>query len=157
MLGDNRLQSHVWGIPLHPPLLQTQCSDDGDRLSIETGALHSDTHDSDSERSSQAFFISSLETPWSSKVCSLRPWTLVHYLFHQRALLPTRNKVGVLYSMAPPNQRTDGTCQPRIGPVPLAICKWAARQLVWPLTHGRVPAQQSRLLHYLTASISTRH
>jgi len=42
---------------------------------------------------------------------------------HQRALLTTRNKVGVFYSLAPPNRQTNGTRQPGVGPVPLAVCK----------------------------------
>jgi len=121
------------------------------------GILHSNAHDGDSGRCSQAFFTPSLETPRSSKVCSLRPWTSVRRLFHQRALPPTRNKVGILHSLAPPNWWTDGMRQPRIGPVPLAICKRTARWLVWPLTYGRVPAQQLRLLRYPTASIPTQH
>ena len=87
------------------------------------GTLHSDAHDSNSGRSSQAFPTSSLETPRSSKVCSLRLWTSVCHSFHQRALPTTRNKVGVFYSLASPNRQTDGMCQPRVGPVPLAICK----------------------------------
>jgi len=132
-------------------------SDDSSRLSVKTSTLHSNAHDSDSERSSQAFPISSLETPWSSKVCSLRPQTSVRCSFYQRALLTTRNKVGVFYSLAPPNQRTNRMHQPRVGPVPLAICKRAARQLVRPLTHGGIPAQQSRPLHYPTASVPARH
>jgi len=69
------------------------------------GILHSNAHDGDSGRCSQAFFTPSLETPRSSKVCSLRPWTSVRRLFHQRALPPTRNKVGILHSLAP---QTDG-------------------------------------------------
>ena len=132
-------------------------NDDSSRLGIETGTLHSDAHDGDSGRSSQAFPTSSLETPRSSEVCSLRPQTSVHRLFHQKALLTTRNKVGVFYSLAPPNQWTDGMCQPRVGPVPPAICKQAARRLVRPLIHGGVPAQQLRLLRYPTASVPARH
>ena len=60
-------------------------------------------HDGDSRRSSLAFPTSSLETPQSSEVCSLRLRTSVHCSFHQRALPTTRNKVGVFYSLAPPN------------------------------------------------------
>jgi len=93
-------------------------SDDSSRLSVETGTLHSNAHNSDSRRSSQAFPTSSLETPQSSEVCSLRPWTSVRRSFYQRALPTTRNKVGVFYSLAPLNQWTDGTRQPRVGPVP---------------------------------------
>ena len=47
--------------------------------------------------------------------------------------------------------------QPRVGPVPPAICKRAARQLVWPLTYGKVLAQQSCPFRYPTASIPTQH
>jgi len=94
------------------------------------GTLHSDAHDSDSGRHSQAFLTPSLETPQSSEVCSLELWTSVHCLFHQRALPPTRNKVGILHSLVPPNRWTDRMRQPRIGPVPLAICKQTAKQLV---------------------------
>ena len=90
-------------------------------------------------------------------MCSLGPQTSVRRLFHQRALPPTRNKVGVFYSLAPLNWWTDRMRQPRVGPVPSAICKWAARRLVWPLTHSRVPAQQSHLLYYPTASIPAWH
>ena len=90
-------------------------------------------------------------------MCSLRLQTSVCRSFHQRALLTTRNKVGVFYSLVSLNQQTDGTHQPRVGPVPLAICKWVARRLVWPLTHGRVPAQQSHPLCYPTTSIPARH
>jgi len=140
-----------------PPLFQTQRSDDSGELSVEMGTLHSDTHNSDSGRSSPAFPTSSLETPRSSEVRSLRPKTSVRSSFHQRALLTTRNKVGVFYSLAPPNRRTDGTRQPGVGPVPLAICKQAARRLVRPLTHGGVPAQQSCPLCYPTTSIPARH
>jgi len=140
-----------------PPLFQTRCSDNSGGLGVKTGTLHSNAHDGNSGRSSPAFPTSSLETPWSSEVCNLRPQTSVHCLFHQRALPTTRNKVGIFYSLAPPNQQTDRTCQPRVGPVPLAICKRAARRLVWPLTHGRVPAQQSRPLRYLTASVPAWH
>ena len=88
---------------------------------------------------------------------SLRLQISVRYLFYQGALPPTRNKVGVFYSLAPPNQQTDRMHQPRVGPVPPAICKQAARWLVRPLTHGGVPAQQSRLLCYPTASVPARH
>jgi len=140
-----------------PPLFQTQRSDDSGGLGVETGTLHSDAHDSDSRRSSLAFPTSSLETPQSSEVCSLGLQTLVRCSFHQRALPTTRNKVGIFYSLAFPNRWTDGTRQPRVGPVPLAICKRAARQLVQPLTHGGVPAQQSRPPRYPTASVSARH
>ena len=121
-----------------PLFFRTRCSNDSGGLSVETGTLHSDAHNGDSGRSSLAFPTSSLETPWSSEVCSLRLRTSVRCSFHQRALLTTRNKVGIFYSLAPPNRRTDGTCQPRVGPVPPAICKRAARRLVRPLTHGGV-------------------
>jgi len=140
-----------------PPLLWTRCSDDSGGLGVETGTLHSDAHDGDSGRSSPAFPTSSLETPWSSEVRSLRPRTSVHRLFHQRALPTTRNKVGVFYSLAPPNRQTDRTCQPGVGPVPPAICKRVARRLVRPLTHGGVPAQQPCLLRYPIASVPARH
>ena len=46
-----------------PLLFQTRRSDDSGGLSVETSALHSDTHDGDSGRSSQAFPIPSLEAP----------------------------------------------------------------------------------------------
>ena len=140
-----------------PSLFQTRCSDDSGGLGVETGTLHSDAYDGDSGRSSLAFPASSLETPRSFKVCSLRLQTSVHHLFHQRALPTTRNKVGVFYSLAPPNRWTDRTRQPRVGPVPPAICKRAARRLVRPLTHDGVPAQQSHLLHYPTASVSAQY
>jgi len=140
-----------------PSLLRTRCSDDSGRLGVETGTLHSDTHDGDSGRSSPAFPTSSLETPWSSEVRSLRPRTSVRRSFYQRALPTTRNKVGVFYSLAPPNRQTDGTRQPGVGPVPPAIRKRAARRLVRPLTHGEVPAQQPRPLRYPTASVPARH
>jgi len=140
-----------------PPLLQTWHGNNSGRLGVEMGTLHSDAHNGDSRRSSPAFLTSSLETPWSSKVCSLGPWTSVHHSFHQRALPPPRNKVGIFYSLAPLNQWADRMHQPRIGPVPPAICKWVAGRLVWSLTHGGVPAQQPRPLHYPAASISTRH
>ena len=140
-----------------PPLLRTRHSDDSGRLSVKMDTLYSNTHNGDSKRHSQAFLTPSLETPRSSKVCSLGLQTSVHCSFHQRALLLTRNKVGVLYSLASPNQWTDRTRQPRIEPIPPAICKWTARRLVQPLTHGRVPAQQSRPLCYPTASIPTWH
>ena len=74
------------------------------------GILHSDAHDSDSGGSSQAFPALSLEAPQSSEVCNLRPQTSVHSLFYQRTLLPTRNKVGVFYSLALSNQWTDKVC-----------------------------------------------
>jgi len=113
-----------------PPLPQTRRSDDSGGLGVKTGTLYSDAHNSDSGRSSPAFPTSSLETPWSSEVHSLRPRTSVRHLFHQRALPTTRNKVGVFYSLAPLNRWTDGTCQPGVGPVPPAICKRVARRLV---------------------------
>ena len=140
-----------------PPLFWTQCSDDSGRLSVETSTLHSDTHNGDSGRSSQAVSTSSLEAPWSSKVHNLGLWTSVHSLFYQRTLPSTRNKVGIFYCLAPSNRQTNGACQPGVGPVPLAICERMARQLVRSLTHSGIPAQQSCLLHYLTASISARH
>jgi len=120
-------------------------------------ALHSDTHDSDSGRSSQAFPIPSLEAPRSSEVRNLGPQTSVHSSFHQRTLPSTRSKVGIFYSLAPSNQQTDGACQPRVGPVPPALCKRVARRLVWPVTYGRVPAQQPCPLHYPIASVPARH
>jgi len=106
-----------------PPLFRTRRSDDSGGLGVETGTLHSDTHDGDSGRGSPAFPTSSLETPRSSEVRSLRLRTSVRRSFHQRALLTTRNKVGVFCSLAPPNRRTDRTRQPGVGPVPLAVCK----------------------------------
>jgi len=60
-----------------PPLFQTRCSDDSGGLGVETGTLHSDTHDGDSGRSSQTFPTSSLEAPWSSEVRNLGPRTSV--------------------------------------------------------------------------------
>jgi len=140
-----------------PSLFQTRCSDDSGGLGVEMDTLHSDTHDGDSGRSSPAFPTSSLETPQSSEVHSLRPRTSVRSSFHQRALLTTRNKVGVFYSLAPPNQRTDGTRQLGIGPVPPVVCKRVARRLVQSLTHGGVPAQQSCLLRYPTTSVPARY
>jgi len=136
-----------------PPLFQTRRSDDSSGLSVETGTLHSDAHDGDSGRSSPAFPTSSLETPQSSEMRSLRLRTSVHRSFYQRALPTTRNKVGVFYSLAPLNRQTDGTCQPGVGPVPPAIYKRVARRLVRPLTHGRVLAQQPRPLCYPTTSV----
>ena len=136
-----------------PPLFQTRHSDDSGGLGVETGTLHSDTHNGDSGRSSPAFPTSSLETPRSSEVCSLRPRTSVRRSFHQRALLTTRNKVGVFYSLAPSNRWTDRVCQPGVGPVPPALCEQKARQLVQPITHGRVPAQQSCLLRCYAVQI----
>jgi len=73
------------------------------------------------------------------------------------SLTPTRNKVGILHSLVSSNQWTDRAHQPRVRPVPMALCEQTARQLVRPLTHGRVPAQQSCPLYYLTASISAWH
>jgi len=60
-----------------PPLFQTRHSDDSGELSVETSALHSDTHNGDSKRSSQAFPTPSLKAPWSSKVRNLGPRTSV--------------------------------------------------------------------------------
>ena len=140
-----------------PPLLRTRRSDDSGGLGVKTGILHSNAYNGDSRRSSPAFPTSSLETPRSSEVHSLRLRTSVRRSFHQRALPTTRNKVGVFYSLAPPNRRTDRTRQPGVGPVPPAICKQAARRLVRPLTHSRVPAQQSRPLRYPTTSIPAQH
>ena len=76
----------------------------------------------------------------SSDMHSLGPWTPVCSLFHQRTLLPTRNKVGVFHSLASSNRQTDRACQPGVRPVPLALCKQVPRRLVRPLTPGRVPA-----------------
>ena len=140
-----------------PPLFWTQCSDDSGRLSVETSTLHSDTHNGDSGRSSQAVSTSSLEAPWSSKVHNLGLWTSVHSLFYQRTLPSTRNKVGIFYCLAPSNRQTNGACQPGVGPVPLALRERAARRLVRPFTHGGVPAQQSCPLHHPTNSIPARH
>jgi len=81
----------------------------------------------------------------------------VHGSFHQRALLPARNKVGVFYGLVFSNWWTDGARQLRVRPVPLALCEQMARQLVWSFTHSGVPAQQSCLLHYLTVSIPAWH
>jgi len=55
-------------------LLQTRHSNDSSRLSVETSILHSNAHNSDSRRSSQAFVASSLEAPWPFEVRNLRPW-----------------------------------------------------------------------------------
>jgi len=119
--------------------------------------LHSNAYDSDSRRSSQAFPVSSLEAPWSSKVCNLGLQTSVRSSLHQGTLPPARNKVGIFHSLVSSNQQTDGVCQPRVGPVPPALCEQKARWLVWPLTPGGVSAQQSRPLCYSTASISAWH
>jgi len=59
--------------------------------------------------------------------------------------------------LASSDKWTDGARQPRVGPVPLAICERMARRLVQPITHSRIPAQQSCLLHHLTASIPAQH
>ena len=91
-----------------PPFFWTRCSDNSGGLSVETSTLHSDAHNGNSRRSSQAFPASSLEASRPSKVCNLGPQTSVHSSFHQRTLPSTRNKVGVFYSLAPPNQWTDG-------------------------------------------------
>jgi len=136
-----------------PPLLQTQCSDNNSGLDVETSTLHSNAHDSDSGRSSQTFSASSLEAPWSSEVHNLRLQTSVHSSFHPRTLPSARNKVGILYSLASLDQWTDGACQPRVGPVPLAICERMARRLVRPITHDGIPAQQSCSLRYPTVSV----
>jgi len=119
--------------------------------------LHFNAHDSNSGRSSQTFPVSSLKAPQSSKVHNLRLQTSVHSLFHPRTLPSARNKVGVLHGLASSDRQTDGACQPRVGPIPLAICKQTARRLVQPITYGGIPAQQSCLFHYPTASISARH
>jgi len=119
--------------------------------------LHSNAHDGNSRRSSQAFLTPSLEAPQSSKVCNLGPQTSVHSSLHQGTLLSARNKVGVFHSLASLNWQTDGARQPRVGPVPLALCEREARRLVRPLTYGRVPAQQSYLLCYSIASVSAWH
>ena len=140
-----------------PPLFWTRCNNNSGGLSVETGTLHSNTHDGDSGRSSQTLPTSSLEAPRSSEVHNLGPQTSVRSSLHQRALPTTRNKVGVFYSLAPPNRWTDGTRQPGVGPVPPAVCKRVARRLVRPLTHGGVPAQQSCPLCYPTTSVPARH
>jgi len=140
-----------------PPLFWTQCSDDSGGLSVETSTLHSNAHDSDSGRSSQAVPTSSLEAPWPSKVRNLGPQTLVRSSFYQRTLPSTRNKVGIFYCLTPSNRRTNGACQPGVRPVPPALCEQAARRLVRPFTHGGVPAQQSCPLHYPTNSVPARH
>ena len=139
------------------PLLWTRRSNDSSRLGVETSTLHSNAHDGDNRRSSQTFSASSLEAPWLSKVHNLRPRTLVHSSFHPRTLPSARNKVGVLHGLASSDRWTDGARQPRVGPVPLAICERTARRLVQPITHSRIPAQQSCLLHHLTASIPAQH
>ena len=140
-----------------PPLLQTRHSDDSSRLSVETSTLHSNTHNGDSGRSSQTFPASSLEAPQPSKVHNLGPWTSVHSSFHPRTLPSARNKVGVLHGLASLDRRTDRARQPKVGPVPPVICEWTARRLVRPITHSRIPAQQSCPLRYPTASVSARH
>jgi len=140
-----------------PPLLWTRCSDNSSGLCVETSTLHSNAHNGDSGRSSQTFPTSSLEAPWPSKVHNLRLRTSVCSSFHPRTLPSTRNKVDVLYGLAFPDRRTDRACQPRVGPVPLAICERMARQLVRPITHGGIPAQQSCPLRYPTASVPARH
>jgi len=140
-----------------PPLFWTQRSDDSSGLSVETSTLHSDIHDSDSGRSSQAVPTSSLEAPWPSEVCNLGPRTSVRSSFHQRTLPSTRNKVGIFYRLVPSNRQTNGVCQPGVGPVPLALRERAARRLVRPFTHGRVPVQQSCPFHHPTNSIPARH
>jgi len=119
--------------------------------------LHSDTHDGDSGRSSQAFPTSSLKAPWPSEVRNFRLRTSVHSLFHQRTLPFTRSKVGIFYPLVPSNQRTNRACQLGVGPVPLALCERAARRLVRPFTHSGVPAQQSCPPYHPTNSISARH
>ena len=48
-------------------------------------------------------------------------------------------------------------CQPGVGPVPPALYEQVARQLVRPVTYGRVPVQQSHPLYHLTASIPARY
>ena len=83
--------------------------------------------------------------------------TSVHSSFHPRTLLSTRNKVGILHGLASSDRQTDGVRQPRVGPVPLAICEWTVRQLVRPITHGGIPAQQSCPLCYPTASVPAQH
>jgi len=140
-----------------PPLLWTQCSNDSSGLGVETSTLHSNAHDSDSERSSQTFPASSLEAPWPSKVRNLRPRTSVRSSFHPRTLLSARNKVGILHGLASSNWWIDRVHQPRVGLVPPAICEQMARQLVWPITHSGIPAQQSCPLCYPTASVPAQH
>ena len=83
--------------------------------------------------------------------------TSVRSSFHPRTLLSARNKVGVLHGLASSDRRTDGARQPRVEPVPLAICEWTVRRLVRSITHDRIPAQQSCPLCYPTASIPAWH
>ena len=120
-------------------------------------ALYSDVYNGDSGRSSQALPTSSLEAPWPFEVCNLEPWTSIHSVFHQRTLSLTRNKVGVFHSIASLNWRTDGACQSRVRLVPPALCEQIVKWLVWPPTHGGVPAQQPCPFRHLTASVPTRH
>jgi len=136
-----------------PPLFWTRCSDDSGGLSVETSTLHSDAHDGDSGRNSQAFSIPSLEAPQPSEVHNLGPRTSVHSSFHQRTLPSTRNKVGIFYRLAPSNRWKNRAYQPGVRPVPLALRERVARRLVRSFTHGRVPAQQSCPLHHPTNSV----
>ena len=74
---------HSRVIPLHSGSLCSCsiCTWHSGRLSVKTGILYSDTHNSDSRGSSQTFPVSSLENPWSSEVHNLRPQTSVHSSF----------------------------------------------------------------------------
>jgi len=119
--------------------------------------LYSNAYDGDSVRSSQTFPTSSLEAPQPSEVRNLGPRTSVCSSFYPRTLPSPRNKVGVLHSLASLDRWTDRARQPRVGPVPLAICERMARRLVRPITHGGIPAQQSCPLRYPTASVPARH
>jgi len=65
--------------------------------------LHSNAHNGNSKRSSQALFISSLEASRPSEVCNLGLRTSIHSVFHQRTLSLTRDKVGIFHSMASSN------------------------------------------------------
>ena len=90
-------------------------------------------------------------------MCNLRPQTSVCSSLHQGTLPPTRNKVGIFYSLVFLNWWTDKVRQPRVGPVPPALCERKTRRLVQSLTPGGIPAQQLCPLYYSTASISARH
>jgi len=90
-------------------------------------------------------------------VHNLRPQTFIRSAFHQRTLSLTRDKVGVFHSMASSNGQTDRAHQSRVRSVPPALCERIARRLVWPPTHGGVPAQQSCPLYHSIASVPARH
>jgi len=63
----------------------------------------------------------------------------------------------LLYSLAPPDRRTNRTHQPGAWPIPPPIHQQMTGQLVQSPTHHRVPAQQPCLLCDTTISIPTRH